>query len=177
MKHYFKTMILLTTTIVGITTTTNAQSVEPMLTSETTVGEMLRTETLYALGVQAGLTTGSGISFRASLPNRFAFELNAMYFSTGKPFWNIGGEVQYLLSNETNFKFYAMAGAGLFYSGTDISTNGLGQPFRFGIGPGFEYYIAPMAAIGAELPISAWVATNNTVVIPTPQVHFMYYFK
>jgi hypothetical protein len=134
-------------------------------------------ELVHGIGLQIGLATGSGISYRLMMPSRLTFEATALYFALNSTFSNIGAEAQYDFSMLENSRFYGLAGGAYVFSSNASGGNGLGQPLRFGAGVGYETFLSHFASVGVELPISVWVASGNTIVIPTPQVHFMYHFQ
>ena len=140
-----------------------------------TVGSRLRDENFFAIGLQAGIATGSGIAFRFSSASRFAGEIIFGYVAIRNPVWSIGGEFQYLLSNSSSYRFYALGGISTNYVGKD-GVNSLTAPARIGIGVGYEWFFNQNISLGAEVPITIFLE-SPTIVLPIPQLQMMFYFQ
>ncbi|MBC8124831.1 MAG: hypothetical protein H7X70_03775 [Candidatus Kapabacteria bacterium] len=156
-----------------------AQDTTVIITNEPqsarTVGSRLRDENFFAIGLQAGVATGSGLAFRFSSASRFAGEIVMGYVAIRNPVWSFGGELQYLLSNSSSYRFYALGGMSVNYVDKD-GTNSLTAPARIGIGVGYEWFVSENISLGAELPITIFLK-SPTEVFPTPQLHMMFYFQ
>lgn len=157
------------TTTTTTTTTTNTSA------TKSSVGSRLRDENFFALGVQAGLATGSGISFRYTSSSRFAAEINLGYIAIEKTAWSVGGELQYLLSNSPKYRFYALGGLSANYVGEN-GANTLNAPVRIGIGVGYEWFFNEHISLGAEVPITIFL-DDPVIVLPIPQFQLMFYFQ
>jgi hypothetical protein len=156
-----------------------AQDTTAIITNSTqttsTVGSRLRDENFFALGLQAGLATGSGIAFRYTTPSRFAGEITIGYIAIEKTAWSIGGELQYLLSNSSKYRFYALGGLSANYVGEN-GENTLNAPVRIGLGVGYEWFFNEHISLGAEVPITIFL-DNPAIVLPIPQLQLMFYFQ
>lgn len=137
----------------------------------------MTTTNFWALGLQAGITSGSGISVRYSIPSRVSVEVTGGYISISDGIWSIGAEAQFTLNASPDSRLYAMLGSGYHADMRDTGGNQLKQPFRLGIGPGYEVFISRQFAIGAELPITIFFGGENVVVLPLPQLQAMFYFN
>lgn len=152
-----------------------AQDAEPM--AATTIDKM-QTEQYWAVGLQAGITTGMGISLRTVLPNRFAFEAQGGYLSVSDGVWSAGVEAQFQLDYAFDHRLYALAGVGAFFDGDSSSTNTLKQPTRLGVGIGYEYFMGQKTVLGFEVPVTFFIGGGEKMqVLPLPQLQFMYYFN
>ena len=140
-----------------------------------TVGSRLRDENFFAIGLQAGIATGSGLAFRFSSASRFAGEIIMGYVAIRNPVWSFGGELQYLLSNSSSYRFYAIGGMSVNYVRKE-GVNSLTAPVRIGIGVGYEWFVSENISLGAELPITIFLE-SPTEVYPTPQLQMMFYFQ
>ena len=144
-------------------------------TSSNTLASELDDENFFGVGLQVGLATGSGVTVRYSLANRFVFEVNGIYLAINDPLWTVGFEGQYRLNTTTNSSLYALAGAG-FYHAAKGDTNKLDAPIRIGIGVGYEWFISRNFSLALELPITIFIQ-DEIAVLPLPQLQVIYYFK
>ena len=139
------------------------------------LADKLEKQDFFGLGFQVGLTTGTGVSLRYSMMNRFALEVNGGYVSVNGPVWSLGAELQFLLNSTSDSRLYALAGLSTNYVSSS-DTNKLDAPTRIGIGVGYEFFVGDRISLAAELPITVFIE-SEPVVLPIPQVQFMYYFN
>lgn len=130
--------------------------------------------TQWALGLQAGLLSGAGISGRVAFANDLALEATAFFISFGNVWYNIGGEVQYTLNDAHESRLYALAGAGYYRNDNDSGMNAFTSPTRVGIGVGYEWIIDNRMSFGIELPFTMFIG-DAIRVYPIPQLQFMYF--
>jgi hypothetical protein len=143
-----------------------------------TVADRMQQEQFWAVGLQAGITTGMGLSVRTVFPNRFAVEAQGGYLSVSDGVWSAGIEGQFQLDYAYDHRLYALAGFGAFFDGDTASKNTLKQPTRLGIGIGYEYFMGQKTVLGFEVPITFFIGGGEKVqVLPIPQLQFMYYFN
>jgi len=128
----------------------------------------------WSLGVQAGLTSGAGISGRAAFSNDLVLEATAFFISFGNVWYNIGGEVQYTLNDSHDSRLYALAGAGYYRNDDDNGVNEFTSPTRIGIGVGYEWILDKRMSLGIELPFTMFIG-DAIRVYPLPQLQFMYF--
>jgi hypothetical protein len=147
------------------------------IADEDSVAANITKQSYFGVGAQLGLASGSGISVRHSWPNGLTLEGTAFFFSTGRPIWNFGAEVQYLLSSSDKDRLYALGGVGFYYNGGTASQNTLSSPTRIGVGIGYEWFVSNQMSVSAELPFTVFLGTGTVSVLPLPQIQFMYYFN
>ncbi len=135
-------------------------------------------ETYYGIGLQAGLATGSGVMFRAIIPERFAVEATIGVITLGDyTYFSSGLEGQFRLNPDDNNRIFLLAGGG-FYSKNKGLGNSFSAPWRLGIGAGYDWLFGNHnnAMLGLEIPLTVFF-DDKTTIIPTPQLSFMYYFR
>ncbi len=151
-------------------------------TPSNTLASELDDENFFGVGLQVGLATGSGVTVRYSLANRFVFEVNGIYLAINDPLWTVGFEGQYRLNTTTNSSLYALAGAGFYYAAKSDTnelaepTNKLDAPVRAGVGVGYEWFISRNFSLAIELPVTIFIQ-DEIAVLPLPQLQVVYYFK
>lgn len=161
---------------------TQPDSTKPAATTAEPTGkttpELMDQFNFWAVGLQGGLATGSGLSVRTTMMNRFAFEATGFVWSTGNIWWNLGLEAQYLLDQAFDHRFYALGGVGYYFHANDLKDNTLSAPFRIGVGIGYEWFFSPKACLAAEVPITFFPNDGGKMtILPLPQLQLMFYFR
>lgn len=171
-------LVLIAIMALMVTSAARSQETVDPLPAPTTLIEVMQHEQYWAVGLQAGITTGMGLSVRTVFPNRFAIEAQGGYLSVSDGVWSAGVEAQFQLDYAFDHRLYALAGAGAFFDGDSSSTNTLEQPTRLGIGIGYEYFVGRKSVLGLEVPITFFIGGGKKMqVLPLPQLQFMYYFN
>lgn len=136
-----------------------------------------KTESYFGIGVQAGLATGSGIMFRAMIPERYAFEATLGIITLeGYTYFSSGIEAQYRLNTNNNERVFLLAGAGFYYKNKGEG-NIFDAPFRAGFGAGYDWFLDNRnTMLGIEVPLTLFFE-DKVSIFPTPQVTFTYYFR
>lgn len=140
-----------------------------------TVGSRLQSEDFFGLGLQTGLATGTGITIRYSNDSRLGGEVTLGLFALNRSYISLGGEIHYMLSNSSKYRFYALGGM----SGNFVSNDGanlLNSPIRLGIGAGYEWFLSNSLTFGVELPFTIFLDSPISV-LPLPQFQLMFYFQ
>ncbi|MCS6965627.1 MAG: hypothetical protein NZ473_02500 [Candidatus Kapabacteria bacterium] len=131
----------------------------------------------YGTGLQLGLMSGVGLSFRLSSPTRWGGELTAGILKLKDlSFWCLGGEVHYRLGVSPIYHAYMLAGLGYYWHTTDTKLSPV-WPIRFGIGVGAETFLLEWMSLGAEVALTAYANDGAVQVFPVPQLGLMYYFR
>jgi hypothetical protein len=147
-----------------------------------TVGSDFYNNMYFAVGANIGLLSGAGLAARVSFPGGFAAQLAFLPISVpGEKYtthFNIGGEAQYAFNRTSSGRLYALFGMG--YYGTwsnqpDLKGNVIENPFRMGLGIGYEYFTSPNFVISLSGAITYF--PNTSEFFPLPEVGFFYYFK
>lgn len=147
-----------------------------------TVGQDFLRNSYYAVGANIGLLSGAGLAARASWPGGIAGQI--AFFAMSVPgekygtHFNIGGELQYAFSRNNSGRLYSLLGMGYFdtsYQDTSYSGNAIANPFRIGLGIGYEYFTSPNFVISISGAITLFPTTGE--FFPVPQLGFFYYFK
>jgi hypothetical protein len=147
-------------------------------------------ETIWGVGLQAGLLSGSGLGVRYHPAGRFGFQLVGGYitlpsglFTTEKsaPF-SIGAEGQFDFDARGLSRFYGYIGLG-YYSlnkeddeGTaeDESADDLAGPFRLGLGIAYEWPLSSKIIFNANIGFTYF---SDGAFWPAPQFGLFYYFN
>lgn len=148
--------------------------------NEESIGSKLKGQTLFAVGLQAGLLSGAGLVGRVHLPNRMGAQLAFGIISLGdNTYWDVGGEFQYSFSSGSTDHLYGLAGLGYYYSSTSDTTSGneLERPFRIGFGVGYEWFVSSNLVFNINLPITFFLGGDKAQILPLPQVGLLYYFQ
>ena len=147
-----------------------------------TVGEDFNRNTYFAVGGNFGLLSGMGLAGRASFPGGFAGQI--AFFALSVPgdkygtHFNVGGELQYAFSRNNSGRLYSLLGLGYFdtsYQDTAYSGNAIANPFRIGVGIGYEYFTSANFVISISGAITYFPTTSE--FFPIPQLGFFYYFR
>jgi len=130
-------------------------------------------QSVFGLGLAAGMVSGIGLSFRHHLPSVFSYQITGGIVKPGdKLSYAIGAEVQFDLVRSPSTRFFVAGGAGYYYSGTS-SHNDVEGPGRFGAGVGGEIAIGGGFHVSGELMFSYF---TDGSVLPLPQAGIHYYF-
>jgi hypothetical protein len=165
-----------------MTTTLPELMAQSMFDSVKTVGSDFKDNTYFAVGANFGLLSGAGLAARASFPGGFSAQIAFLPISVpGEKYtthFNIGGEMQYAFSQSNTGRLYSLLGMG--YYGTwsdrsDLTGNVIENPFRIGLGVGYEYFTTPNFVIALSGAITYFPTTGE--FFPLPEVGFFYYFK
>jgi hypothetical protein len=147
-----------------------------------TVGMDFKNNTYFAVGANIGLLSGAGLAARASFPGGLAAQLAFLPISvpgaTYTTHFNIGAEVQYGFNRTASGRLYSLLGMGYYGTWSDDSTkpgNVIANPFRIGIGLGYEYFTSPNFVIALSGAITYF--PNTSEFFPLPEIGFFYYFK
>jgi len=92
---------------------------------------------VFAVGLNASLVTGMGVSFKhhvAKVP--WAYQITVGPWKGAETLFTLGGELQYDLSVGESDRAYALFGGGYYYQGVDH--NRLLSELRYGLGVGYE---------------------------------------
>lgn len=161
------------------------------------IRETLKGKTYFGIGLQAGLSTGMGVTFSASFPNRVGAEMTIGYLGFGDvTLFSMGAEGQYFLDDAGNSRLYALLGGGYYYAVTDTAmtvtdtitkkvttlpqpneANGGPGAGRIAIGIGYEWAVSEKMTISLEIPITLFIGGPKSNVYPLPQLSMLYYFK
>ncbi|MDB5035810.1 MAG: hypothetical protein JWQ98_3051 [Chlorobi bacterium] len=160
--------------------TLRAQGSTPIAVADTGMnGQDFYRNPSYGIGLMAGLTSGAGLSGRATFPGGFAAQATAFVITVGNwTHFNLGGEVQYAFIRKNTWRLYGLFGMGFYSSHTSDTAfpgNRISDPFRFGIGPGYESFIGDQLVFSVALPIT--VFPNTGKVYPVPEAGFFFYFR
>lgn len=131
-------------------------------------------ESVFGIGLNGGLVSGIGLSFRHHLPSRFSYQIVGGIIKTdANVHYNVGTEVQFDFMYSDLTRIFAAGGAGYFYSGSS-SSNDLRSPFRMGLGVGLERLFGENLAIGGEVLFTFF---SDGTILPLPQASMHYYFR
>jgi len=178
--------ILLTTALLLLCTALlRAQTAIPLTPppapadTATGIEDFYRSRIAYGIGIQAGLLSGAGLTARVTTPTGLAAQITGFIITVGDYFHaNVGGELQYGFVRHPDARFYAMLGAG-FYSSTTSDTakpgNRIANPFRFGLGIGYEWFASRNLAFDIAGAIHVFPSTGE--VYPLPKAGFTVYFR
>jgi hypothetical protein len=156
--------------------------VTPALTGQSSIGDDFKEYAYFAMGLNIGLLSGAGLAGRASFPGGFSVQLAFLPVSVpGEKYtthFNIGGEGQYSFSRSNTGRLYGLLGMG--YYGTwsdraDLKGNVIENPFRMGLGLGYEYFTTPNFVIALSAAITYFPTTGE--FFPLPEFGMFYYFK
>lgn len=149
-------------------------------------GAVFLSQTTFGLGLQAGLLTGSGVSFRVHPAGRFGVQVVAGGITLGERFFSsLGIEGQYDFDSDGRSRFYGFVGCGYYSNGHDapkIMANGayeeeerLAAPFRLGLGAAYEVSLSRKLVFTPSLGFTWFVRDGD--FWPTPQLALHYYFN
>jgi opacity protein-like surface antigen len=156
------------------------------------IRETYKGRTYFGVGLQAGLSTGMGITFSAAFPSRLGAEMTVGYLGFGDvTLFSIGAEGQYFLDDAGSSRLYALLGGGYYYAITDTAkiiidgkesertneANGGPGAGRLALGLGYEWAVSEKMTISLEIPITLFIGGPKTNVYPIPQLSMLYYFR
>lgn len=132
----------------------------------------------YAIGGNIGLLSGAGISGRIFLQQKLSIQPTFFVITLGDYFhFNMGGEAQYHFDRDSEGGLYGLAGAGYYHSTTSDTAkpgNRVANPFRFGLGLGYEWFTSQKFAFSAAVAIHYFPYTSQ--FLPLPEFGMYYYF-
>jgi hypothetical protein len=136
-------------------------------------GEELQ-QSVFGIGLNGGMVSGIGLSFRHHLPSRFSYQIVGGVIKTDEHLhYSVGTEAQFDFMYSDFTRVFAAGGAGYFYSGSS-SSNDLESPFRMGLGVGVEHLFGENLALGGELLFTFF---SDGTILPLPQASMHYYFR
>ena len=133
----------------------------------------------FGIGLNVGLVSGAGISGRGTFPGGFVAQ--GTFFVMTLSDWthfNIGGEVQYSLIRNPDWRLYSLLGMGYYSSTTDDTTkpgNQIANPFRTGLGIGYEWFVGRQFVVSIAGALTYFPKTGE--VLPIPEIGFFFYFR
>jgi hypothetical protein len=147
-----------------------------------TVGQDFLNNSYYAVGLNVGLLSGAGLAARASWPagwaGQFAFFALSVPGEKYGTHFNLGGELQYAFNRNRSGRLYSLLGMGYYdtsYQDTAFSGNAIANPFRIGLGIGYEYFTTSNFVISLSGAITYFPTTSE--FFPIPELGMFYYFK
>lgn len=149
-------------------------------------GAVFLSQTTFGLGLQAGLLTGSGVSFRVHPAGRFGVQVVAGGITLSERFFSsIGIEGQYDFDSDGRSRFYGFVGCGYYSNGHEapkLTENGqyedeerLAAPFRLGVGAAYEISLSRKLVFTPSLGFTWFVRDGD--FWPLPQLALHYYFN
>ncbi len=173
MKYFIRSVVVLCVLICSQALFAQDNSTRP-------IGEELKSQMFYGVGLQAGLFSGSGILVRAHFPNRMGAQTAFGVIKLGdNTYWTVGAEFQYSFNNNVDDHFYGLIGGGYYYASTDDveeTGNELNSPARFGFGVGYEWFTSRNLTFNITLPLIFFTG-DETTILPIPQLALVYYFQ
>lgn len=129
----------------------------------------------WGVGMQAGLLSGIGLGVRFHPVSRFAAQLIGGGIKLGDRFYaSVGAEGQFDLDVMSDSRLYALLGLGYYSNGGDDDKK-LKDPFRLGLGIGYEWAISSKMVFYGSLDFTYFPDSGG--FLPLPQVGIFYYFK
>ncbi len=181
MTHRFTHIALIPAVLflLAVQSPTVAQTVEDE-------GAVFLSQTTFGLGLQAGLLTGSGVSFRVHPAGRFGVQVVAGGITLSERFiTSVGLEGQYDFDSDGRSRFYGFVGCGYYSNGHEapkLTDNGLyedeerlASPFRLGLGAAYEISLSRKLVFTPSLGFTWFV--RDGAFWPIPQAALHYYFN
>jgi hypothetical protein len=171
-------LLLALSFILAITSVTTAQA---QVDTSGTVGADFNRNLYFAVGANIGLLSGAGLAARVSFPGGFAVQMATLPVSvpgeTYSTHWNIGGEAQYAFVRSASGRLYSLLGMGFYGTWAEDTSRGnvIANPFRIGVGLGYEYFTSRNFVISFAGAITYF--PNTSEFFPLPEVGFFYYFR
>lgn len=133
----------------------------------------------FGVGLNVGLFSGAGISGRFMHPNGFGVQGTFFVISAFKyTHVNFGIEGQYAFTRRNDSRFYGIVGFGYYSSvrsDSAASENVIAEPFRVGLGAGYEWFTGDQFAWHIAAALSFMPATST--FFPLPEAGFHFYFR
>ena len=133
----------------------------------------------YAIGLQASLLSGTGLSGRVVIKDKFTIQASTFIIALSDlTHFNIGVEGQYAFSKGSVGRLYGLLGSGYYLttkSDTAKPGNRIAEPFRIGLGVGGDLLASKNFAFDGSLAFHWFVASGK--VLPLPSIGFHYYFR
>jgi hypothetical protein len=129
---------------------------------------------MYAVGLQAGLMTGTGVAVRFHPMGRWGFQVvGGGMAGNVTSAYSFGAEVQFDFEADRRARFYCYAGGG-FYAFKKHGDDKLESPSRFGVGIAYEWGVSRKLVFNVS---GALTYFENGNFFPTPQIGMHYYFQ
>lgn len=133
----------------------------------------------YGIGGNIGLLSGAGLSGQIYLMPKLSIQPTFFVITLGDYFhFNMGAEAQYHFSRSDGGGVYGLVGAGYYHSTTTDTTkpgNRVANPFRFGLGLGYEWFVSRSFAFSIAGAIHYFPYTSQ--FLPLPEFGMYYYFN
>lgn len=133
----------------------------------------------YAIGLQASLLSGAGLSGRMVIQDRYTIQLSTFIIALSSlTHFNVGVEGQYAFTKGSVGRLYGLLGSGYYLTTKSDTTkpgNRIAEPFRVGLGVGGDLLVSKNFAFDGSLAFHWFTATGK--VLPLPSVGFHYYFR
>ncbi|MBL7988725.1 MAG: hypothetical protein JNJ94_11740 [Chlorobi bacterium] len=156
-----------------------AATAQPDTTSATALTIPSASGEKYAIGGNIGLLSGAGISGQVFLTPRVSVQPTFFVITLGDYFhFNMGGEIQYHFTRDREGGVYSLLGAGYYHSTTSDTSkpgNRVANPFRFGLGLGYEWFTSRNFAFSIAAAIHYFPYTSE--FLPLPEFGMYYYFN
>jgi hypothetical protein len=133
------------------------------------------TSDMWAVGLQAGLMSGTGLGVRFHPMGRFGGQFVGGGIKTGeRTAYSFGLEGQFDFDVMDRSRFYGYLGGGFYHSKVTDGDN-IKAPWRFGLGVAYEWSISRKLIFNASGALTFF--SNGEGVLPLPQVGLWYYFN
>ena len=128
----------------------------------------------WAVGLQAGVLSGSGLGVRYHPRGSFAAQFVGVGIRIGDvTTYNFGAEGQFDLDNNGRSRFYTYLGTGV-YSWSNEGEEKLEGQWRLGLGIAYEWSVSAKLIFGANGAITYF---SDGTILPLPQIGLFYYFN
>ncbi len=147
---------------------------------------IFQNQTVWGVGLQAGLCTGMGIGVRYHPAGRFGTQLvGGPLALSDKTMYSVGAEGQFDFDARGLSRFYGYLGFGYYENGAvddekttdkdEREEDKLKSPFRIGLGVAYEWPVSSKMVFNVNAAFT-WFTGDGTI-LPLPQVSLFYYFK
>jgi hypothetical protein len=178
MKRTFSVLLLFIIGIAGYARL-GAQTSTPITAADSLNVQDYYRNPSYGIGLMAGLVSGAGLSGRATFPGGIAAQGTFFVMTFGKwTHFNIGAEGQYSFIRQNDWRLYSLLGLGYYSSHTSDTAypgNRIANPFRLGLGIGYETFIGQQFVFSIAGALTYFPTTSE--VFPTPEAGFYFYFR
>ena len=135
-------------------------------------------DTYYAIGLQASLLSGAGLSGRLVM-NDFTLQATTFIIAVSSiTHFNLGLEGHYSFTKGPSGRLYGLVGGGYYLTTSSDSSkpgNRIAEPIRLGLGVGGDINASRNFVFDGSLAFHWFVATGK--VLPLPTLGFHYYFR
>jgi hypothetical protein len=123
-----------------------------------------------ALGLTAGLTSGTGVAVRwPALPQTMAGIAGGIWKQGDASDWNVGFELHLVLRQAYRTRLFVGPAVAAYHDGADDETD-----WNASLGVGIEYLMRSRLALKADVGFT--YKSSNEDILPLPQVGILYYF-